>query len=151
MTRRIFLILLVNLVSLLIVGCQIENTSAQFSSYKVEWIGHQVPSEMTAAAERNITLTLKNTGNEAWKSEPPYNIAISYHWYKDDNLTTWDGKRTGFPHDIAPGEQITIDDVRIETPKEPGLYKLQLTLVHENVTWFEAKGASVLLIPVNVR
>ncbi len=63
----------------------------------------------------------------------------------------YDGIRSKLPQDVAPNAEVTIDDVRILTPKSPGTYQLQLTLVNENVAWFEAKGAKTLTVPVMVR
>lgn len=118
------------------------------SAYKVEWVDKQIPATMSAGKEQNVMVTLKNLSDESWPSKA---IAISYHFYKEDKMVDkYDGARTSLPHDIAPGEQFTVNSVRVVAPKVPGAYQLQITLVHENVAWFEGKGAKTLLVPVKV-
>jgi hypothetical protein len=99
-------------------------------------------------------VTLRNTGDQAW---PASIVNLSYHWYRVEadgqrrQVDAWDGLRTPLPHDIAPGQTLTADDVCVLAPSEPGSYVLQLTLVHENVTWFESKGAKTVEVPVTVQ
>jgi hypothetical protein len=38
----------------------------------------------------------------------------------------------------------------VKTPAVPGAYVLQLTLIHENVSWFENKGAKTFIRPIVV-
>jgi hypothetical protein len=62
----------------------------------------------------------------------------------------WDGERTPFPRDLRAGSRAAMS-LRVATPSEPGSYVLTVSLVHENVTWFEHKGATMLTKPVVVR
>ena len=90
---------------------------------------------------------MRNTGNRVW---PASQVFVSYHWFRDDRLVVWDGERTPFPRDLRAGSRAALS-VRVATPAEPGSYVLKLTLVHELVTWFEHKGATMIIRPVAVR
>lgn len=118
------------------------------AAYKVEWVDKQIPQTMNAGKEEHVVVTLKNISDEPW---PQKAIFISYHWYKADKMAdNYNGARTALSHDVAPGEQFTVNNVRVIAPKEPGAYQLQITLVNENVAWFETKGAKTILVPVKV-
>jgi ubiquinone/menaquinone biosynthesis C-methylase UbiE len=49
--------------------------------------------------------------------------------------------RTSLPHDVAPGEQITVD-IAVAGELGPGRYLLRYDMVVEGVTWFESQGSS---------
>jgi len=129
-------------------------TPLKASAYKVEWLSHKVPSEMEAAKEYSVPVTLRNMGDGIWPSKGgPSDVLISYHWLpgQGDKAVVPEGARTPLPHDIAPGETFTVNNVKVVSPKEPGSYRLQLTLVHERVVWFETAKAATLIVPVTVR
>ena len=60
-----------------------------------------------------------------------------------------DGARTPLPHDVAPGESVSLD-ATIQVQSAPGEYTLRLTMVQELVAWFEGRGGQPLDIPVTV-
>jgi hypothetical protein len=116
-------------------------------AYRVEWQEPHIPEEVAARIKIAVPLTVRNTGNRVW---PASQVFVSYHWLRDDRLVVWDGERTLLPRDLRAGSGAALS-VRVATPTEPGPYVLTLTLVHENVTWFEHKGATMLVRPVTVR
>jgi hypothetical protein len=128
------------------------------ASYKVEWISNQIPSEMQAGKQQIVTVNLKNAGTAAWPSKGTdgtanNQVSVSYHWLpaQGDTPVVVDGLRTPLPRDIGPGEAVTINNVTIEAPPAAGTYRLQMTLVHEMVTWFETQDAKTLTVPVKVQ
>ena len=147
-------IIVLGLVATACSGINSDQAPAPLSSYKVEWVNNQIPTEMEAGKDYKVTVTLKNTSEVTW----PWTlngrgrVHISYHWLPTDGdkPIVWDGVRSGLPHDIAPGETFTTNEVQVVAPQTPGFYRLQLTLVHENVGWFEQKGASTLIVPVKI-
>jgi hypothetical protein len=105
-----------------------------------------------------IKITLKNTSDVTWPSKGigekhTNRVGISYHWLNadGDQVIVKDGLRTLLPHDIPPGETLTIDKVRVRAPDKSGSYRLQMTLVQEGVAWFDKKGASTVTKQVTVR
>ena len=115
-------------------------------AYRVEWEEAHVPQEAAANLTLAVPVTLRNSGNRVW---PASLVFISYHWFRDDKLIVWDGARTRLPRDVRAGGRASLA-VRVKTPAEPGAYVLQLTLVHENVSWFENKGANTFSRPIVV-
>jgi len=115
-------------------------------AYRVEWEEAHVPQEAAANLMLAVPVTLRNGGNRVW---PASLVFISYHWFRDDKLIVWDGVRTRLPRDVRAGSRASLA-VRVKTPAEPGAYVLQLTLVHENVSWFENKGANTFSRPIVV-
>jgi hypothetical protein len=116
-------------------------------AYRVQWEEAHVPPEVAANMVLAVPVTLQNSGNRAW---PASLVFLAYHWFRDQKLVVWDGERTRLPRDVRAGGRATLA-VRVKTPAEPGAYTLQLTLVHENVTWFENMGASMVIRPIVVR
>jgi hypothetical protein len=116
-------------------------------AYHVEWEEAYVPPEAAANLVLAVPVTLRNGGTRVW---PASGVLVSYHWFRDDKLVVWDGERTRLPRDLRAGGRATLA-VRVKVPAEPGAYVLQLTLVHENVSWFENKGANTVIRPIVVR
>jgi len=98
-----------------------------------------------------IPVRVKNISQETWpagKVENPVNLA--YHWLDSNGkMIVLDGIRTPLPNDLAPGSSVNLQ-ARIQAPDQPGSYTLQLTVVQEQVAWFENKGAKTLTMPVTV-
>ena len=115
-------------------------------AYRVEWEEAHVPQEAAANLMLAVPVTLRNSGNRLW---PASLVFVAYHWFRDDKLIVWDGERTRLPRDVRAGGRASLA-VRVKTPAEPGAYVLQLTLIHENVSWFENKGATTLSRPIVV-
>ena len=115
-------------------------------AYRVEWEEAHVPREAAANLMLAVPLTLRNSGNRVW---PASLVFIAYHWFRDDKVIVWDGERTRLPRDVRAGGRASLA-ARVKTPTEPGSYVLQLTLVHENVSWFENKGARTFTRPIVV-
>ena len=116
-------------------------------AYRVEWAEVHIPAEVAAGVRIAVPVTMRNSGNRVW---PASQVFVSYHWFRDDRLVVWDGERTPLPRDLRAGSRAALS-VRVATPAEPGSYVLKLTLVHELVTWFEHKGATMFIRPVAVR
>jgi hypothetical protein len=116
-------------------------------AYRVEWEETHTPTEVAARVTIAVPVTVRNSGNRIW---PASEVFVAYHWLRDGRLIVWDGERTPFPRDLRAGSRAALS-VRVATPTEPGSYVLQLTLVHEHVTWFEHKGATMIIRPVVVR
>ena len=124
------------------------------TAFKVEWLSQQIPSEMQAGKPATLTLTLKNPTSETWPAGTgPVTVNIAYHWLpaQGDKHVVFEGVRTPLPHDIAPGESITLSNVGVLAPPNPGAYRLQMTLVQETIAWFEWQGGKPLTVPVTVR
>jgi len=130
---------------------QPQGSSAAQVEYGVDWTSPQIPTEMKPGEERLVSVSLKNTGGQEWDASQ---IRISYHWYTANAtrmIDQYDGLRSPLPRNVGPGQQVTVDNVRVGAPDQEGAYLLQLTLVQEFVTWFETQGANTLTVPVTIQ
>lgn len=104
------------------------------------------PEGMRCGSQIRLAILLSNRGNRILASHLPSPVHLSYHW---KSLTgqggdLHDGKRTGLPYPVLPGEELGLE-VQVGTPEKAGIYVLQLTLVQEDVAWFEQHCASLPL------
>ncbi|MNT95422.1 hypothetical protein D3C72_2372990 [compost metagenome] len=61
-----------------------------------------------------------------------------------------DGLRTSFAEPVAPGKDVTIK-LNAAAPKHPGTYTLQVSLVKEQVAWFDSKQVKPLELTLSVK
>ncbi len=91
----------------------------------------------------NIKVTNLST-SFTWPATGTKLVNISYHLYdKYENLVKFDGRRSPLPHDVGPGETVTIP-VTVSVPSTSGEYKIEYDVVHEWVTWFSDRGSETL-------
>ncbi len=123
-------------------------------SYRVEWISSQMPASVPVGSTLTGSVVLKNAGDIVWLAKPTQAqsaVYISYHWRINGALRDhYDGVRTELPHDLGPRQQAIVDNVHVAAPAQAGVYDLEITLVQENVTWFEQKGSDILSLRVSV-
>jgi hypothetical protein len=53
----------------------------------------------------------------------------------------FEGLRSGLPHDVKPGESVTLDAM-LRAPTRPGTYHLEWDMVQEHYAWFSMKSGS---------
>jgi hypothetical protein len=69
-------------------------------------------------------------------------VAASYRWFDPSGrAVVADGERSLLPGDVRPGEVLPMT-LRVRTPERPGVYDLAITLVQENVAWFDQATGS---------
>jgi hypothetical protein len=100
-----------------------------------------------------IPVAVKNTGKAPW---PAYDLRdinpvhLAYHWLDESGrMYQRDGERTGLPHVVAPAQEVSLRAI-VKAPAQPGRFILRLTMVQENVAWFDAHGGKPLDIAVVV-
>jgi hypothetical protein len=97
-----------------------------------------------------IPVTIMNPSNEQWASNGKYPVHLSYKWFDSGRLLDIEGIRTMLPRPVNPGQGISFD-ARVEVPKYRNNLTLQLTLVQEGVAWFITRGATPLVIEVEIK
>jgi phosphoglycerol transferase MdoB-like AlkP superfamily enzyme len=92
------------------------------------------PVRAWAGRSGTLEVTVRNEGTEAWSSER--GDRLSYRW-RDlaGHVVVGEGERTLLPHEVAPGETVTLA-MRVVGPPAPGRHVLELDLVREHVAWF---------------
>jgi hypothetical protein len=100
-----------------------------------------------------MPVSVKNTGKVPWPAFGFRDISpvhLAYHWLDETGrMYQRDGERTGLPHVLAPAEEISLRAI-VQAPPQPGRFILRLTMLQENVAWFDARGGEPLDIPVVV-
>lgn len=110
-----------------------------------DWYGanYDVPRRLSldAGTQSEVPITVTNDGLLTWQSEHEPVFALSYHWLVAGSglVAEFDGQRTAFPRDVAPGDRITVP-VRVRAPERAGDYVLAWDIVHEGRTWLSTEG-----------
>lgn len=89
---------------------------------------------LPAGRKLSLPLVLRTEVEDTVYADANNELFFSYHWYKGDELITWDGLRTAIEVDVNYRYK---QRLMIRTPNEPGIYRLELDIVHENVGWKE--------------
>jgi hypothetical protein len=143
-------------VVLFIFGCGSDGSSElPLTGFKVEFVKHDIPSEMGPGQTVSVDVTIKNVSSETWPSKPDAKernaVNLSYHWLdRRRQIVVFEGLRTPLPRDLNPGESITLK-ASISAPEKTGDYLLHLTLVQDGVAWFSERDGGHVLISVSVK
>ena len=86
-----------------------------------------------------VDVEVTNATSETLHSRPPFSpVHLSYHWLDKvaRRMCIWDGARSGLYPD-APPNTTTRCTMMIAAPDQPGQYLLQISMVQEEVCWFD--------------
>ncbi len=93
---------------------------------------------MTPGSPTKVVVEVENRSAETLATLAPYPVKLSYHWL--DAATRkchdFDGQRTPLTAPVRPQSRHS-QEVRVCAPREPGQYRLVLTLVQEDHFWFD--------------
>jgi hypothetical protein len=79
-----------------------------------------------------------------------FQLSLGNHWLdKDGNTVTNDDGRASILKDLRPGEETELT-LRINAPRTPGEYLLEIDMLQENVSWFGLRGSKTFRLPVKV-
>jgi ubiquinone/menaquinone biosynthesis C-methylase UbiE len=98
---------------------------------------------LATAAFRTILVRVTNRGNVAWPHDIPAgrHICVGNHWLREDGSRVIDDDARAFlPHAVKPGMTVEIP-LTVQAPDQPGQYVLEIDLVQEHVSWFNARGS----------
>lgn len=112
------------------------------------------PSAMTAAllpGERtSLSVGVRNDGALAWVAGGATPVHLAAHVVDAaGNSVIWDGARTTFAADVAPGVNAPYL-VAVEAPRAAGAYRARVDLVREGVAWFSGLGVAPADVPFSV-
>ena len=98
------------------------------------------PASIVPGSEVNISVPVKNAGLQVWRAGGDHPIDLGYHWFDmSSQAVVWDGTRTALPHDVAPGETVTLT-VDMHVPAAEGAYALSWDMVQEGASWFSTRA-----------
>jgi hypothetical protein len=114
------------------------------------------PAVWAAGIEAAVPVVVRNAGAAGWSSlgslsqGGSFRVALTYRWFDAaGHLVIAEGKRTLLPYDLPPGASARVAQ-QIVAPQKAGRYRLRLTLVQENVAWFDEMGAGAANYPVEI-
>jgi RHS repeat-associated protein len=96
-----------------------------------QFISQSVPQTMIAGQSYSVSVTIQNTGSNAWTSASNYNLGSQN---AQDN-TTWGMGRVGLPYSVGSGSQVTFS-FTVTAPATSGTYNFQWRMVQDGVEWF---------------
>ena len=91
---------------------------------------------LRAGVHEHVFVRVENGGADRW----PWSggglpeVRLGARWLRDGRVA--EGPRTGLPADLVPGGSAIVP-LPVVAPSEPGLYTLEIDLVHEHVRWFD--------------
>jgi hypothetical protein len=116
----------------------------------------QAPTNLQRNQIIQIPVRLANRSPWVINNNHPYPFNLSYHWYDADTgvAVVYDGRRTpivpalaGVTRSVIPYlAQATTGSyaVEVQAPEQPGRYRLQVTLVQEQIQWFDTVVSAVV-------
>jgi SAM-dependent methyltransferase len=104
----------------------------------------QIPPALSVPRSERYTLTcrVENTGHARWPRSSPDGfglVRLGAHLHASDGApSVLDYGRADLPRDLAPGEDAVLT-IALEAPSDAGLYRVELDMVREGVTWFSRR------------
>lgn len=103
-----------------------------------------------------LRVGLSNTGDTRWLSGAPERRGTTQLGAQLHRAGSGAGpgidaewSRTPLPHDVAPGEQVTLD-LALPAIDEPGEYRIVLDVIAEHVCWFGERGSPTAEVALTV-
>ncbi|MEQ9006771.1 MAG: hypothetical protein RLP12_02730, partial [Ekhidna sp.] len=99
-----------------------------------------------------LVALVKNKSNFLWTQEGENQTNFSYRWIDSNGKLAefdGDGDRTSLPWDVSPEDSFAVNAI-VRTPPSPGKYQLLLTMVQEDVAWFNYENTNHTVIYVDV-
>jgi acetolactate synthase-1/2/3 large subunit len=99
----------------------------------------EVPNVVEVDEDRVLSCVVDNAGTALLVTAPPHPVHLSYKWFEAETgrwLREPEGLRMRLPHTLVPGRPATCR-LKLWAPPTPGNYRLRITLVQEDVAWFD--------------
>ena len=106
-----------------------------------------------ASKEINLRLLAVNTGRTVWLAharDDRGEVRLGWRWFDARAAGPLREGRAWLSHDVFPGQAYRFRTT-INPPSEPGVYRLDVGLVSELVTWFSDQGVPPLTFDVGVQ
>jgi Polysaccharide pyruvyl transferase len=101
-------------------------------------IDAEIPPTLRPTETVVMRCTVTNRGDAAYVSSLPNPVELCYRWYDELGAVVGAGTwlHTALPRPLEPGGRIEVM-AQVAAPATPGAYTLALTLLQENVAWFD--------------
>ena len=113
---------------------------------KVIWSVSRCPAQTAAGKEFTVAVRVENGSVSAINSYPPHPVSLSYHWKdaRTGQTVVQDGARSALAAATLPRSGRTYE-ATVLAPELAGDYLLEMTLIQENVRWFEEVRPDLLV------
>jgi tRNA (mo5U34)-methyltransferase len=107
------------------------------------------PTQCRAGEWVRLVVKAENKGYITWTAQGEAGssrgmVRLGAHLLSvEDDEISWDYGRVNLPHDIAPGETVTLELI-VPAPTTPGHYKVEFDMLAEHLAWFEDFGSPIL-------
>jgi hypothetical protein len=105
-------------------------------------IGHTIPAQLACGQRRNVTVTVRNTGDTTWTAAGNYRLGAVDD--QDPLFTSGNRIELGPANSVAPGQEHTFT-FELVAPLA-GSYVTDWRMVHDGVQWFGAIAASTITV-----
>jgi hypothetical protein len=95
-----------------------------------------VPEQARAGHELVTTCQVRNDSGRVLVPAAPHPVHVAYRWFGADGALALEGHRAQFSRPLRPNDEADTM-LAIRTPERPGAYELRITLVQEQVVWFD--------------
>ena len=99
----------------------------------------ELPTSMDPKQVLRVPCSVENTGSAVYVTALPYPVHFSYKWIDQNSgslLPDCEGLRTPLYEALGPGQKQKYE-LQVQAPEAQGDFILRLTLVQENVAWFD--------------
>jgi hypothetical protein len=116
-------------------------------AYSARWLSLPSITDMRTNETRRVFVRVVNDGAETWPygdQEPRFRLG--YRWIGGGSSASVIGEgRATFTADVAPGATV-LQPMTLCSPREPGEYGLEFSLVHEGFRWFGDRPSFVVRV-----
>ena len=95
------------------------------------------PAAIVPGGWTPVEVRVTNRGLQSWRAGGDAQVRLGYHWLDGNgNAVVWDGGRISLPHDVAPGQELSLT-VNVRAPDNEGEFQLQWDMVQDGgIGWF---------------
>ncbi len=119
------------------------------TGYSAAYTPAAIPA-LLPGARTAVKVGVRNDGVVAWSAAGANPVHLAAHVVDmGGNVVLWDGMRTSFAADVAPGVSGSYL-VTVDAPASAGAYRARTDLVREGVSWFSGLGIATGDMPLLV-
>lgn len=98
------------------------------------------PETVRSKEEFSIKVNIINSSGRNWYGSTDNPVLVSYHWRREGgDVIEFDGVRSEILGGMIISKTSVSQEIRVLAPVDTGRLILEVTLVHEGVSWFESK------------
>lgn len=132
------------------IGVQPHDLPASVTSAFAATYAAGAPPVLLPGGRSALPVTVRNVGSLPWSSGGSNPVRLASHIADaNGNTVLWDGARTSFSADVAPGTSVETTAI-VDAPLAPGGYRVRVDLVREGIAWFSGLGVTTGDVILNV-